>query len=103
MNLRRRGVSSVFGLGAACAMLAGCLVRVIPVAQGDAAASDATPDATPAPIQALEQDAGSEGGKKGGGGCESAPGGAPALSRMAWLVAGLGLVWLRLRRRSPRR
>lgn len=47
MNLRRRGVSSVFGLGAACAMLSGCLVQVIPVAQGDAAVNDASPDVTP--------------------------------------------------------
>lgn len=43
MIQRRGGVSSVFGAGAACAMLSGCLMQVVPVAQGDAAVNDATP------------------------------------------------------------
>ncbi len=56
MIQRRGGVSSAFGLGAACAMLSGCLVQVVPVAQGDAAVNDATPvvdGAMPAPDAAM--------------------------------------------------
>lgn len=53
MIQRRGGVSPVFGLGAACAMLSGCLVQVVPVAQVDGSVADApvvdaampTPDA----------------------------------------------------------
>ncbi len=43
MIQRRGGVSSVFGAGAACAMLSGCLMQVVPVAQGDAEVNDAAP------------------------------------------------------------
>ncbi len=57
MNLRRRGVSLSFGLGAACAMLSGCLVQVVPVAQGgDAGVSDAMPSVDGAVLDALPVD-----------------------------------------------